>query len=274
MLPRLPRGPAVGREPEEEPIDGTLARRLQHALTAAGQELFELVREPSVQVLSALLKNPSLTEEHLLALLRRVDLPESLVSRIAASSKFEEHHRVQVAVFRNPATPSHLALALLPRLHLFELADSLLIPTVPPDHRIAAERAVIQQLPTVPLGVRLTLARRGSAAIVEALLAEGDSRVVDACLDSPRLTEGSLVRFLNGPKAMEDSISAIGRHERWKARPGIRRVMLRHPRTPAVWFLLFLPSLSVAELRELAASRRLLKRQRELVAEALARRGR
>jgi hypothetical protein len=120
----------------------------------------------------------------------------------------------------------------------------------------------------------LTLARRGSVAIVEALLAEGDSRVVDACLDSPRLTEGALVRFLNGPKAMADSISAIGRHERWKTHPGIRRAMLRHPRTPAVWFLLFLPSLSVSELRELAASRRLSKRQKELVADALARRGR
>jgi hypothetical protein len=263
----------MGRD-QKESLDGDLARRLQRALTAGEQELFDLVREQSPEVLSALLKNPALTEEHLLIVLRRVDLPQSLVARIASSSQFEEHHRLRVAVFRNPATPSHLALALLSRLHLFELADSLLIPSVPPDHRVAAERAVIQQLPTVPLGVRLTLARRGSAAIVEALLAEGDSRVVDACLDSPRLTEGSLVRFLNGPKAMADSISAIGRHERWKTLPGIRRAMLRHPRTPAVWFLLFLPSLSVSELRELAASRRLSKRQKELVADALARRGR
>lgn len=254
-------------------MDGALALRLRQALTAGTDELFDLVRDQSVEVLSALLKNPSLTEEHLLVLLRRVDLPQAILGRIAASPQFEEHHRVQLAVFRHPSTPGHLALSLLTRLHLFELSDSLLIPTVPPDHRLAAERAVIQRLPTVPLGVRLAMARRGSAAIVEALLAEGDPRVIDVCLESPRLTEGTLIRFLSGARATEETISAIGRHGRWKTRPGIRRAMLRNPRTPQVWFLLFLPSLAPAELRELRASSRLTHRQKELVTETLAKRG-
>jgi hypothetical protein len=255
--------------PRHTTLDAGLALRLHQALTAGDEGLFRAVRDPSADVVLAALKNPALTADHLLALLRRRDLTEQVIMAVARAPVHEEHHGVLLALFRHPATPSHLALSLVARLHLFELVDSILIPTVPPDQRIAAERAVIQRLPTVPLGSRITLARRATGTIVEALLSEGDPRLLDACLGNPRLSEGGIARLLNGPRATAEIISAIARHERWKARPGIRRAILRNARTPLVWFTLWLPALPLTELRELLLSSRLDAPRKQLVQEAL-----
>lgn len=256
---------------QQTALNTALALRLHQVLTAGSEALFEAVRDPSADVLLAALKNPALTADHLLTLLKRPDLSEQVIMAVTRTAVYEEHHGVQVSLFRHPATPNHLALPLVSRLHLFELVDSILIPAVPPDHRIAAERAVIQRLPSVPLGSRITLARRATAAVVEALLSEGDARLMDACLGNPRLSEGGIARLLHGSRATAEIISTIARHDRWKARPNIRRAILRNPRTPLVWFSLWLPALSPKELRELLLSPRLTSIQKQEVREALGR---
>jgi hypothetical protein len=253
-------------------MDAGLVLRLRHALTGSSESLHESVRDPSVDVLLAALKNPALAVEHLLVLLRRPDLTEQVVTAVSRTALFEEHHPLRAAVFRHPATPTPLAISLVPRLHLFELMDAILMPAVPPDHRIAAERAVVQRLPSVPLGARITLARRATGAIVEALLSEGDSRLVDACLGNPRLAEGGIARLLSGGRATAEVISAIARHDRWKTRPNLRRAILRNPRTPLVWFTLWLPTMPMMEMRELLLSPRLTAPQKQAVREVLERR--
>lgn len=253
-------------------IDADLAVRLRHALTAGEDALYNVVRDPSSDVLLASLKNPVLSPDHLKILLRRTDLSEAVILAVTRTKPYEEHHGVRALVFRNAATPAHIAVSLVPQLHLFELVDAVLLATIPPDHRIAAERAVVQRLPSVPLGNRITLARRATSTILEALLADGDSRLMEACLANPRLSEGSLARLLNGGSATAEVISAIARHDRWKARPGVRRAILRNSRTPLIWFTLWLPSLPVTELRELALTNRLDLPRKRLVQEALEKR--
>lgn len=256
----------------QDAMNPALAARLHLALTASEDVLYDIVRDPSVDVLLAALKNPGLAPDHLKVLLRRTDLTEQIILAVSRTKLYEEHHGVRALVFRNAATPSHIAVSMVPQLHLFELVDAVLLATIPPDHRIAAERAVVQRLPSVPLGNRITLARRATATILEALLADGDSRLMEACLANPRLSEGSIARLLNGANATAEVISAIARHDRWKARPGVRRAILRNSRTPLIWFTLWLPSLPVTELRDLAISTRLDLPRKRLVQEALEKR--
>jgi hypothetical protein len=250
-------------------LNPELVRRLQKALTATAEELFQIMQDPAPEVLRTALKNRQLTEEHLLALLKRRDLPEDLLKAIHQRSNSSASHRLQLALVRNPATPGPIVLSLLPHLYLFELLDLCLLPGTTPDQKLAAEQQIIKRMPTVPLGNKLTLARRAPPSLLGELLRNGEPQVFAICLDSPRLKEVSVLQFLHSPHANAESISAIARHPRWKSRPNLRLAILRHPRTPAVWFTVLLPQLNRSELQTLASSNRLSPQQKTLVQDEL-----
>jgi hypothetical protein len=254
-------------------LDGDLARRLHRALTAGKEELFLVLDDPSGEVLHAALKNPHLDDNHLLALLKRRDLAEDLLKSVARMQAVAESHPLKLALVKNPATPGPVVQTLLPHLYLFELVGICSLPGVTADQRLAAERAIIQRLPTTPLGNKLTLARRGTSAVVEALLKAGDPRFAEACLDNPRLTEAAVFQFLSGPAANAETISAVARHPRFRNRPNLQLAILRNPKAPAVWFTLYLPHLGSHDLHDLLASRRLAPTQKKMVTDELKRRG-
>lgn len=254
-------------------LDADMARRLRAALTATGSELYSLLQDPSGEVLRVALKNPRLSEEHLLALLKRRDLAEDLLKAISQLKLGEGSHRIKVALAKNPGTPGTVLQTLLPQLYLFELLELCYLPGVTPDQKVAAERVILQRLPTTALGNKMTMARRGTAVLVDALLKEGDSRLMEACLQNPRLREVSILQFLNGPHATAETISSIARHPRWKQRPNLKMTLLKNRKTPAVWFTVFLPALKTQDLNALIASRKLAPNQRSLVDDELKKRG-
>jgi hypothetical protein len=254
-------------------LDIELARRLHRALTAGSDELFQLILDPAAEVLRALLKNPQLGEDHLLALLKRRDLPEDLLKSLSLHEREHPSHRLKLAIVKNPATPGPVVLALLPHLHLFELVTICFLPGVTPDQKVAAERSIIQRLPNLELGNKITLARRATADVVAAILKEGASPLMEPCLNSPRLKEVAVLQFLNSAVPTAETISIIARHPRWQSRPNLRLAILRNHRTPAIWFTLFLPKLRRPDLNNLLAGRRLTPPQKQLVQEELQRRG-
>ena len=258
---------------ESPKISTEQGKRLYKALTATSDELFQVLLDPEVQVLRSTLKNQNLNEKHLLALLKRRDLTEDLLKSIYQLDISKDSHRLQLALVKNPGTPGPVALALLPHLHLFELVDLCLVPGVTPDQRFGAERAILQRMPTTELGNKMTLARRTTATVVGEILKEGEVRLVEVCLNSPRLREVAILQFINGAKASPETISMIARHPKWKSRPNLRLAILKNRRTPAVWFTLFLPQLRTADVRNLLVSRRLNPAQKKLVQNELKKRG-
>jgi len=248
--------------------DQKLSQLLQRAVTADKDELFQIIQEHSGEVLLTVLRNPALDENHLVALFKRRGLPEELFSAVHASKRLLEHNAVKFALACNPDIPAHFATTILPQLNIFDLLKICILPGITPDHRMLAERHIIQRLPAQPLGNKLTLARRSTAAVVDALLREGLPLVVEACLDNPHLKEGTIYQFLNSSGATAETISMIARNGRWKGRPNIRLAILKNPRTPAIWFTMFLPGLPHNTLNDLISSPRLTFAQKELVRQA------
>lgn len=253
-------------------LDPLLSQRFYIALTAEKDEIFQIMADPSMDVLLTALKNPFLDAKHLLVLLKRRDLSGELLTAIAKLPMVAESHDLKVAVVHNPGTPDHVSLGLLPNLYLFELVDVCYLPGVTPDQKVAAERAIIQRLPTTPLGYKITLSRRCTSTVAEALIREGDPRFLDACLSNPHLKEAAIFQFLGGPNATPDGISAVARHPRWKGRLTLQLAILKNPKTPAVWFTLFLPRLSTTDLNGILASSRISQAQKKLVTEEMNRR--
>ncbi|HTY20588.1 MAG TPA: hypothetical protein VMC44_03050, partial [Geobacteraceae bacterium] len=236
-------------------------------------ELYQIIEDPSMEVLETALKNPVFDENLLLALLKRRDLSEDLFKAVYRLPMVVENRQLKVAVVRNPCTPAHVTMALLPHLQLFELVDICHLPGVTPDQKLAAERAIVQRLPLTPLGNKITLARRSTSAVVEALVREGDPRSMDACLDNPHLKEAAIFAYLNGPNATPDGISMVARHPRWKNRLNLQLAILKNPKSPEVWFTLFLPHLSVNDIRGVLASKKINHAQKKLVQGEMKRRG-
>jgi hypothetical protein len=158
-------------------------------------------------------------------------------------------------------------------LHLFELVDLCFLPGATPDQRLAAERTILQRLPTTPLGNKLTLARRATTAVVAELLKEGLPALTEVCLNSARLQEAAIFQFLNGPNASAETISLIARHSRWKQRPNLRLAILKNSRTPDIWFNLWLPKLSLPLLKQLRSGQKMNQGKKKLITAELERRG-
>lgn len=246
-----------------------LADGLLEALTADKERLFTVIQDNREEVLCAALRNPSIDTQHILTILKRRGL-KAVIPALCARKTLLEASSIKFALVAHPDTPTHLAQTLLPLLYIFDLLKLCLIPGVSADIRLAAERKIIQQIPTQPLGNKLTLARRGNASILEALLREGVQNVIEACLDNPHLKEGSLHQFLASSQATAENVSIVARNSRWKSRPNIRLAILKNPRTPLIWFTLFLPGLPMSTVGDLLASPRMTSAQKELVRQARA----
>lgn len=250
---------------EHSVLDRALAARMRKSLTASSEELYQVIQDSSLEVLLNALKNPHLVENHLLALLKRRDLGEDIPRAIYNSSRIEHTHRLQLALAKNPATPTSLCLTILRHLYLFELVDLICLPGIIPDRKLAAEREIIRRLPGVPLGNLITLARRATHPILSEILRLGRSDAVAACLSNPRLKEVGLLQFLSSASATPDTISLIARHSRWGNRPQLQMAILKHPRTPGIWYTLWLPRLKTPLLKELKLSSRLSAGNRGLL---------
>jgi hypothetical protein len=258
--------------PQQTIFTPELVQRLQRALLAEGDELFSLVQDGAPEVLRSLLKNRHLAEEHLLALMRRRDLGEDLLKALHQHELATSSYRLKVALAVHPKSPTPVLQALLPHLHLFDLLGICLHPATTPDQKLAAERTIVQRLPGVPLGNRITLARRAPSTLLVELLAGGEAQVIAAALDNPRLKEGSLVLYLSGGRATGQAITAIFRHPRWQQSPSIRQTLLKHPQTPETIFRQLLTPCPLAELKNLRLSNRLSTIQKLLTAQEYKRR--
>lgn len=258
---------------KEKALNPELMRRLHAALTAESDELFQTVLSTDLEILRTVLKNKNLNIDHLLALLKRRDISEELIKAVYKFEQKNPHRKLKLALVKNPNTPGTITLSLLPHLYLFELIDVCFLPGVTPDQKLAAERTIIQRLPQIELGNKITLARRATADVAAAILKDGSPQAVEACLTNPRLREVAILQCLNSATTSAETISAIARHSKWQGRPNIRAAVLKNRRSPLVWFTLYLPKLRTEELNRLVAGRRLNPQQKKLIQEELRKRG-
>ena len=225
---------------------------LEDARTAAPEQITALLASANENILRALIENPSFDETHLCLLLERKDLPGTLLGEIAKKTSWRTNYRVSRALAGHPHTPRLAAIRLLRELHLMDLVRISLQPACPVELRRLAEERVLAQLPQLPLGQRIMLARRASARVAGGLIAQGAAQVTKIALDNPLLTESQLLRSLAKESLPAQTVEAIAEHEKWSKLMNIRVAVLRHPHSPAERVLSFLPDLPLRDLEELS----------------------
>jgi hypothetical protein len=228
-------------------------KEIERARAARGDELNALIYHPAVSVLQALLENPALDEGRVALLLARKDLPTEILEEIGARKTMVKSYAVKKALMFHPRAPRLVALRWLKDLYLMDLVQFALSLAVSPELKRYAEEQVVARLPQLPLGQKISLARRGPARVAGALVAEGHANVLPIALDNPYLTESQVLKALARDKVSTGVVQALARHGKWSQFSNVRLALVRHPASPISVVLGFLPQLTVNDLRELAA---------------------
>ena len=223
------------------------------ALVASGDELTALLHHAEAGVLLALLDNPSLEETQLCMLLERKNLPGEVLEEVARRKPLLKSYRVKKALAFHPRTPRLVTMRLLRDLYLMDLVQITLLPGIPTELKRNAEDQLVSRLPQMPLGQKITLARRGPARLAGALLAEGHAQIVTIVLDNAYLTEAQVLKVLSREKIPPGVVRTISQHRKWSISYNVRLALVRHPLSPLATVLAYLPELTVSDLRELAS---------------------
>jgi hypothetical protein len=242
----------------------------ERARTASKDELKSLLHAATEDALLALLENPEIEESHITSLLERLDLPGNVLSAIAAETKWLSSEGVRLKLASHPHTPKRIALATVRQLYLFDLVRLSLLPSAPADIKRVAEEIVIARVPQIPVGQKLTLARRGPARVVGAIIVEGHAQAVKLGLNNPYLTESQILKVLNKVGIPERVVVAIAEHPKWPLQYNVSVALVRNPATPSSVVQALLPRLKPADLRELAAMQDATPRLRMLIERHLA----
>jgi hypothetical protein len=226
--------------------------QLAHARTAPREKIKSLLSESTAEVLLALVQNPNLEEPEVVLLLERLDLPATVLSAIASAGKWASSEAVRFRLAKHPRTPRRFRFAAIGQLYLFDLVRLSLLPSVPPDVRRAAEEVILTRVPHLPVGEKLTLARKGPSRVAAAILAEGHPQAIELALGNPLLTESQVLKLLAKSGLGERVVVAVAQHPKWSCQYNVRAALLRNPQTPAALVRAFLPNLTLGDLKEIS----------------------
>jgi hypothetical protein len=225
---------------------------IAEAKIASGDELNALIYHPAPPVLLALLDNPALEETKLVLLLSRKDLPAEILEEIGRRKPLTKSYAVKKSLLLHPRTPRLIGLRLLKDLYLMDLVQFALSPAVSAELKRYAEEQIVARLPQMPLGQKITLARRGPGRVAGALVADGHAQVMPTALENPYLTESQVLKALAREKVAVHVVQAIANHRKWSQSYNVRLAIIRNASTPISIVLGFLPHMTVNDLRVLA----------------------
>src|SRR5882672_8598922 len=216
-------------------------------------KLSERLRDDSPDSLRELAQSPTLNEEQLILLLARKDLPGELIEEIAQRKHLLKTYAVKKALVLHPHTPRIVSLRMLRDLYLMDLVQLTLTPGALAELKRNAEQQLIARLPQLPLGQKITLARRGPGRAAGALLAEGQAQVLTVVLDNSNLSEAHVLKALAKVKLAPRVVDAVARHPKWSSSYNVRLALVRQPASTLSTVLAYLPELTVSDLKELTA---------------------
>jgi hypothetical protein len=228
-----------------------IEKAMQSALVCSEAELKIFAYHSSMKVISNLLYNGNLTEALVLIVASRKNVSAEILESLYSNKKWRESYRIRLALCKNPKTPQTIALPILKSLRIFDLADLTRNQHVPMNMRIGAETHINEKILSMPLGIKITLARRASSNVLIRLLEDGMREVVSVCLDSPYMTEGIMCKIINTKKIASHVIRQIAGHPKWSCRHDVQWSLIRNNNAPLSRVVHFLKNMKTTELKEL-----------------------
>ena len=228
-----------------------LEKDLELASSTNEEDLRFLAHHPAPEVLSALLKNDELTEDIALIIASRKDINPEILESLFHDTRWKNSYRIRLALCKNPKTPQKISISLIKAIKIFDLADLSRNQFVPPNIKMKAEAVINEKIPSIPLGIKIALAKRSGSGILMKLIEEGKKTVVAACLDSLYMTESVIYKIISKKTAPSDVIRQIADHPKWSCRYQIQWALILNVHTPLTKVLDFLKNIKSSDLKDL-----------------------
>ena len=227
---------------------------MDRATSTDEKELSSLVHHPSHAVVSKILLNENLTEKLALIIAGRKNIGRDILESLYNDQRWGGSYRIMSALCKNPKTPQKISLSFLNSLRTFDTADLTRNPQVPVNVRKRAESKIIEKILSLPLGMKMTLARRSSNAVLMKLIEDGMKEVVPICLDSMYIREGDVCKIVSMKKISSQVICQIASHAKWSLRHNVQRALILNKYTPLAIAIHFIEKMKTVDLAELYAT--------------------
>lgn len=227
--------------------------RSMQAAAASEEEIASYLHDPSPRVIRALLENRRLTEEDVLIIVKRKNLPSDILEMVFRDKRWAESYPVRLTLARNPRSPLSVSLTIARYLRIFDLEEITRSHFIPLVFRHKVEMIINERIPTMPLGNKKTLAKKAAGSVLLKLLLDANAEVVKLGLNNPHITEGHLFKVISRTDTRAETILMIAKHPNWSSRPLIRFSLARNALTPLSFSARFLSEMKIMELRELHA---------------------
>lgn len=215
------------------------------------EELRVIAYHSSHRVLSALLRNKNLTEDIALIIANRKNVDPLILGMLFDDLRWKGTYKIILALCKNPKTPQKISLSLIKSLRIFDKADLTRNQFIPVSVRMKAEMEIVEKIPSIPLGIKIALAKRASGDVLMKLLEDGHKEVVAACLNNPSMTEGEIYKVISKKTISSQVIHQISGHPRWSNRYQIQWALILNNHTPLSRVVDFLKNIRTNDLREL-----------------------
>jgi hypothetical protein len=220
-------------------------------LTLTEDELWAELPGLPVSELPSLVTHPATRERHIVKVLERADLPENFLNSVA-HSKWARSLRVQFSLVNHPSTPVGEAMNLVKFLFWRDLNLTIQNFKVSTEVRHQAEAVLLQRLPAMATGEKITLGRLAAGRVLKAMRKEKDPQVIRALLKNSRLVEEDVLFLINQPRTPSPVLGAVARDPKWSPRVDVRIGLIRNARTPLAAVIPFIGSLNMNHVRNLA----------------------
>lgn len=233
-----------------------LGQRVTMAKQARTEEIPNFLYDNEIRITEVLLNNANITPDDVLVMAQTTSVSEVLTC-IARHSKWSTFHAIVMSILLNPQTLPEVAMTLLPRLRINDLATIIHKKTLPTELRIHAKRQLQE--------VFEHLSADDQFAVVEVTGGEILKLLDQVTFDLSVFSEKLLVKFADHPDILvnicrwklisPDVLAQIGQDAGLIANVAIRFALLSNPRTPMGVVIALLQSLRKEDLRNFMANK-------------------
>ncbi len=188
-----------------------------------------------------------LTEGELVTILRKPWIPKDFFYNLLSRKDLMKFYSVQKEIVNHSCCPQDISLNILPVLLPSDLLRVAKNMRISPFLRRQAETIFLQKWSKIPLGEKISHARRATPFILKNLKSEQNRMVLKAILENPSLTEEILLELINSPQISINAILEIF-NSPWRNRYRIKFAIARRPETPVQHVLQILPELYKKDL--------------------------
>jgi hypothetical protein len=246
---------------------------MRDAQDAKDEILWQAIKTQNSEVLISATQNRNLIEDMALYIAKNKNTPPEALGFLATDIRFKESNRLKLALCKNPRSPHRMTIGLLKFLSIFDMADLSRNKFIPTVLRQRVEVILLDKVGVLPTGMKIALSRRASERVVEAMMNRGERRVIDACLESSRLTEERVFKLITKPTTKAQVIRAVSEHPKWSVSPTLRYALVRNFYTAMQDVDRFIHDMNTMDLKNLYSDSKLPSATRPFIFRELRRRG-